>query len=51
MNQHHENQHHESEPQMAIYFSPKFIVEGGFDTVSKAGELARLLTANPIART
>jgi hypothetical protein len=40
------NQHH-----MSIYFSSEFVVDGGFDTVSKAGELARLLTANPIART
>jgi len=45
------NQHHETEPQMHIYFSPSFIVEGGFDTVSKAGELAHSLTVNPIAGT
>ena len=51
MKQHHENQHHETGSQMPIYFSPKFIVEGGFDTVSKAGELARLLIANPIPGT
>ena len=50
-NQHHENQHHVTGSQMPIYFSPDFVVEGGFDTISKAGELAHSLTVNPIAGT
>lgn len=45
------NQHHESNPHMPIYFSPEFIVDGAFDTIGKAGELADLLTHDPDAGT
>lgn len=45
------NQHHESNPHMPIYFSPEFIVDGAFDTIGKAGELADLLTHDPVAGT
>lgn len=45
------NQHQETGSQMPIYFSPDFVVDGGFDTISKAGELAHLLTVNPIPGT
>ena len=51
MKQHHENQHHVTGSQILIYFSPDFVVDGGFDTISKAGVLADLLVARPIAGT
>lgn len=51
MKQHHEKQHHENQHHMHIYFSPDFIVNGGFDTISKAAELADSLVARPIAGT
>lgn len=51
MNNYRANQHHATNTRMRIFFSPDFIVDGAFDTIGKAGELADSLTTHPIAGT
>lgn len=36
---------------VSIFYSDDFVVEGAFDTIGKAGELADLLTVDPVAGT
>jgi acetoin utilization deacetylase AcuC-like enzyme len=36
---------------MSIFYSPDYIIDGAFDTIGKAGELADLLTVDPVAGT
>lgn len=36
---------------MSVFYSPDYVIDGAFDTIGKAGELADLLTLDPVAGT
>jgi len=36
---------------MSVFYSPDYVIDGAFDTIGKAGELADILTQDPVAGT